>query len=457
MEKQEQGKKTNSLEYPFDFERYIEEQLREIGDLDERKYARKILLEGLGKCIQAMEQKYKKLEYRIFQEMDTRVNQYHVCFTIVKRQYYDPTNESLFPVCPEDFLLLQKEQKKIEEEKEKEKKGRQIIETVYLEADENSCKAFLEEQTCTGWVSQGESKKELTFLVKKSFRYQRAVEKLYETFLDNQIPWETVNTAYLDHFFDLYLCEEENLDFDTEKIEFNFGEFDTKVRRDLIPLWNIESMSFSSKEFRMPCMNDIYYEHEIILEDDSQEYSYLIQFQEDIAGVRFEGRSGVNGPEKIVIKSRKEQYDCWRAFRLKQGQLYLSLDYSYPLLSNRRKDSFVQKFTASMGQEPLTKADIFRQITELDIEGYVKLLECEVVREEKKYPPVEGMNWFIKGEFFPMDTRRVLLFSFRRSGGNHYLQDSMVRYAMSHMQMKLNEYRCVGRIVEAEENGKVSG
>lgn len=28
------------LEYPFDFERYMEERLREIDDLDERKFAK---------------------------------------------------------------------------------------------------------------------------------------------------------------------------------------------------------------------------------------------------------------------------------------------------------------------------------------------------------------------------------------------------------------------------------
>ena len=33
------------LEYPFDFERYMEERLREIDDLDERKFAKKLLLE----------------------------------------------------------------------------------------------------------------------------------------------------------------------------------------------------------------------------------------------------------------------------------------------------------------------------------------------------------------------------------------------------------------------------
>ena len=34
------------MEYPFDFGRFIEERIREIDDLDERRFAKKILAQG---------------------------------------------------------------------------------------------------------------------------------------------------------------------------------------------------------------------------------------------------------------------------------------------------------------------------------------------------------------------------------------------------------------------------
>ncbi len=43
------------LEYPFDFDRYIQENLRKIDDLDERRFAKAALLEGLGEIIKCME------------------------------------------------------------------------------------------------------------------------------------------------------------------------------------------------------------------------------------------------------------------------------------------------------------------------------------------------------------------------------------------------------------------
>lgn len=58
------------MEYPFDYKRYIEKRLREIEDLEERRFAKTVLLEGLEKMIQCMEEKYRNLEQRIYNETE---------------------------------------------------------------------------------------------------------------------------------------------------------------------------------------------------------------------------------------------------------------------------------------------------------------------------------------------------------------------------------------------------
>lgn len=79
------------LEYPFDFERYMEERLREIDDLDERQFAKKLLIEGLGKVISCTEEKYRQLERRVYEELEIADNQYESVMTIINRSHYDPT------------------------------------------------------------------------------------------------------------------------------------------------------------------------------------------------------------------------------------------------------------------------------------------------------------------------------------------------------------------------------
>ena len=117
------------LDYPFDFERYIEKRLREIEDLDERKFAKEVLLEGLGKVIRCTEQKYKELERRVWDEIRIVDNRYETVMTIVKRDVYDPANGTLYPV---DAMDLEKNRTMgIQEE------GEVYGGTVYLELSES--------------------------------------------------------------------------------------------------------------------------------------------------------------------------------------------------------------------------------------------------------------------------------------------------------------------------------
>ena len=107
MDTQNHGQKAAGLggvmEYPFDFQSYIQERLRDIRDLDERHFAKEVLLNGMGKAIQAMERKYEDLQERVYQEIEPEHNQYEISMTVIDRHHFDPTNHTLFPVREEDL------------------------------------------------------------------------------------------------------------------------------------------------------------------------------------------------------------------------------------------------------------------------------------------------------------------------------------------------------------------
>ena len=148
-------------EYPFDFERYIEERLREIDDLDERRFAKKILLDGLGRMIQCVEQKYKTLEQRICGEVEPRANQYETVITIVQREHYDPTNRTLYPVDERDL-----ENRQLLETLSGKKEI--FLETFFLEADDRIQKEFQKTEHFYGRLKQ----KECSFSIKPAKRYR---------------------------------------------------------------------------------------------------------------------------------------------------------------------------------------------------------------------------------------------------------------------------------------------
>lgn len=422
------------LEYPFDFGRYIEERLREVDDLDERKFVKKLLLEGLGKVIQSTEAKYQQLERRVYEELEIADNQYEAVLTIVKRNHYDPTNRTLFPVTNED---LEKPLLK----KNLSDRSRHWLGSIFLETADDRQREFQDKKEFSGVMVQGEENKAAVFQILPAVRYREVMEGLYQVFQDNHIPWDTINTGYLDKFYDIFITIEgtETVPNSLEEVSIDFGEYEGEVRYELIPLWNMEWVKFDSADFMLPCINGIYYEHEFSLEDKDEKDGYLIQTNEDILEIRHEKK-------KIVIKSLKETFENWKALHIVQKETVRSLDYNTPLLTNRKRDSFIRRYAENSRVQLMTKTDLFRRIMEIDIRDYIEVVGYELCENARDFPNIEGMNWFVRDELFPMESRKVLLLKFKERQPGHYLNGSMVRFVISQMQLEISEYRCVGVI-----------
>lgn len=439
MEKRQEENLSAILEYSFDFDRYMEERLREIEDLDERKFAKNLLLEGLGRVIKNMEKKYKDLERRVYEEIQIADNQYETAMTIVRRDNYDPTNITLFPVIGEDL-------KEGNLREQLSDKSLVFVETIFLEMDAEGCRNF--GQTCgfDGTLTTGNEDAKASFTVRPAKRYRDAMEQLYLIFQDNHIPWETVNTAYLDKFFDVFVSvDAQSTDKAFSKTlskdaKIQFGIFKDFIQYGIIPLWNLKWVTFESAGFMLPCINGIYYEHEFPLNDKDKNDGYLIQSNEDILEIRHE-------KEKIILKSQKETFVGWKALQMIQEKTIRSLDYNAPFLTNCKNDTFFRRFSDNSRVNLMTKTDLFRRIMELDIREYIEVIEYEICETGSGYPAVEGMNWFVRDELFPMESRKVLLLKFKEKKPGFYLNDSMVCFAISQIQTEISEYRCVGVII----------
>ena len=169
----------------FDYESYIQNKLKEIDDLDERRFAKELLLEGLRNVFSWAEHKYVALEKRVQNELDVPWKSFHVYMTIIDRADYDPINHFWFPICEEDI------KKNIKRE----------CETVYLAAGEKAYKAFNEQKILVGTDSKtGET---VRFRIERSARYQQSIKMLYELFTGNYIPWQTLHLGHLERFYDL--------------------------------------------------------------------------------------------------------------------------------------------------------------------------------------------------------------------------------------------------------------
>ena len=101
------------MESITDLQQHIRKRLTEIEDLDERKDAREILLEGLVPIFERMEKRYLDLENQIKREIEIPNEKYAVSMTVINQKDYEPINGTLYPVVPA-LLNEDKEQEKQE-------------------------------------------------------------------------------------------------------------------------------------------------------------------------------------------------------------------------------------------------------------------------------------------------------------------------------------------------------
>lgn len=396
--------------------------------------AKRILEDTIGKVAEAAKEKYQQLERRIHEELETEENQYKTVMTIIKRQYYDPTNKTLYPVIETDRNVERLKDVLSNEQY-------QWVDTIYLEMSERSQRQFEAVNEWKGVIEQDGNQDEVMFQIHPAKRYRDAIEKLYQIFQDNHIPWETVNTAYLDKFYDVYMSRKGIHKLpaagSAKSLNINFGNYKDHVQYGMIPLWNLEWKKLDCDHYRIPCMNGIYYEHEFILGDKSSQDGYLIETKEEVLEIRHE-------KEKIVVKSKKENLENSRVLHMIQERSIRSLDYSAPLLTNYKKNFFVQLCLENSMELSMTRKEMFRRIMEFDIQEYIQVTDCQIADEIQNCLRIETMNWFVQDGLFPVGNRKILLMKFKAKKPENYLNDGIIRYVISQLQLEIREYRCVG-------------
>lgn len=411
-------------EKEFDYRDYIQRQLREIDDLDERRHAKKLLLDSLGEMFAWTEAKYRALEQRVMNGLDNPWKCFNIAMTVADRADYDPINPYWHPVCaedaspPEDCRCV----------------------TVYLMADDAGCREFAGQGTVD--ATDRTTGQALRYRIVKPERYQTCMRGTYVLFFRNHIPWQTVHMGHMERFFDL--VPEGDIPPGTQPV-FRWGNWEQQVRQDAMPLWNMQRKMLQSQEFRHPCLDGVVFEHIYYLGDEKDSGDgCLVDVGEDILSIRYE-------KNRVILQTRKETPGDASVCRLHQGEAVSSYGYRYPVLSNDRKDSFAARYLRQAGNFIQTPGELMRKIEEMSGIFRIRISGYEILGSAAGGIPggdvLEGdMNSFTGTQVFARDQRSLLLFRFRKEGEtpHDYLYRSQIRYILSQLQMEFLEYRCVG-------------
>lgn len=413
----------------FDVKKYVKKRLLEIKDEDEYALAKSVLYDGLYKMSEVFEERFTSLQKKVYDELESKEESYEIAVLLLSKND-NVFLRMLFPVSEADVL-----DDASGDIREDSKERSRTVKTIYLNADDSVCKAFAKEKISVSFTINGE--KNLTSVQpKKAVRYRQELGKLNETFSHNGLRWNTVNTAYLDRFFDIDLS---TVVQNARDVEVHYGKYSDMVKENIYPVWNVEKTLFKSSTFLSPSKDGLYYEREMIRQKDKEIILCLVQKTDGMVGIRQE-------EEKIIVKSYEESYADLEGYHIFDIR-YTKEELPAGLISNKRKESLIGRLSANSKDKLHTKAEIERIIEELDIKEYVSLKSCERLVMKKDFLEtgkiLPDMNNFSSDDLQVTNESPKLILRFLRNSDSN-LCEAMVRYAVSHLQMNFDEYICIG-------------
>ena len=260
----------------FDLQDYIHKRSLDIQDLRERALYRQVTDTLMVNLFQYLGDEQKKLEQRILSEIQSRESEFTIHIGVTEPDLYDASDRFLTPICPEDVEHVRPTLSDCLDQNEPVP-----VDRVFLRQNAQEALKFERE----GAVYQGTLTTQAgafpaTFSIRRSRRYLKQVERLYQVFHANHIPWSTVCSAYLYKMFDVYLVDAEGAGQDTgvevQSVTVDFGAYEPFLHRGMIPLWNLERVEVSTSMYPSPCADHVHYEHRIFAHRLSPGCSYLV-------------------------------------------------------------------------------------------------------------------------------------------------------------------------------------
>ncbi len=426
----------------FDMEGYIEKRMLEIKDLQQRLLYKEIVGDILNKVYRYQEQAHRQLEERILNETSTKQSDYAIYVTLTDRAHYDATDSFMYPMKPEDTkehtVTIHDVKLAVQDHKPLK------LYTIFLQTNASEIYRLLKDERRFYGVLKTRTKAyDAVFCVKRNERYLDLIKELYDVFMVNDQSWMTVCEAYLMKLLDVYLWETEPL-LDREELEeirIDFEEYDKAVRSNMIPLWNLDTISEKTSAYPDAAIDKINYEHQIFSHRLKAECEYLVRNTDvEITNIR-----RVHGDLMITCPvGRPKEWEFYQVHKVYHGKNYL-----YPMLSNQYKESFAGNLTEMFRKSIKTKAEMARLIESFPYQEFLRFRDFEIISEMPKDCEAANYNMdgFILDEIRVGNFRQTLLLKFVPAEPEHYLNEDIMSFLVTQVQKIFPEYQCVGRLI----------
>ncbi len=420
----------------------IYEQLEHVSDLNQRILLKNILEGVFSGLYDHSEEMYSILEQRVFDEIEYVEGKYTIYTSTVFKEDIDPIHDFLYPMTPNDLKDISYDMNDILENLLNQKKT--FIFKVFFQCDYLIFNEILKQRKLfKGSIRTDKKIYTAYFELERDETYNTKIKDMYKIFIENQIPWHTINAPYINKMVNVYLIsveEELNNQEQIEEIVVDFGEYGHYVKYNMVPVWNIEKLSVMGMGFAMPCEEEFLYEHKISLRELGMQHGYLVD-SEKCKSIR-------HAKEYLYVTADTEESMIWDVYKITVPTLNDIRGKYYEIMTNARKVNFLDKIAQQVIYPIKTKAEIIRLLNILEaaeqIElGDIKIIDASTYTESETY----NLNPFIIDEIRDSSYRKVLLLSFYEKGQTSYVTRDILSFIISEIQHYYPEYRCEGRLL----------
>lgn len=428
----------------YRLEKGIYEKLNDIKDLEDRVLLKGILNSVFSALENYTEERFNALEKRVFDEIPYEEAKYNVFCTIMKRSKLDPTDDFMYPILKEDAVEQEYEVKDILQALREN--NHEKIFKVFLKGDYLVFEDFLKNGSkFKGRIETNKKTHTAYFKVVKNVDYDEKIRMLYKSFINNNIKWTTINNPYVHKIADVLLtgCEDE-IDPEEEivKIDVDFGEYNSYVEYDMVPLWNIKELQLKCGGFPTPCIDKVNYEHVISTMKEGSNNGYLVNTNEkEINYVVFR-------KDAIVISTDINESIKWDILKIINCAEDNISDYEYELMTNKVKVNFSNKMSLEKRYTVKTKSELARVINSFEVSKYLRFKEVTLEDyAECNSNETYDVNDFIIDEIRDDNVKKRLILQFEPLDKENYLNKDILSFLVSEVSFLYPEYKCEGRLL----------
>lgn len=421
------------------------EKLTKMEDLEQRKLLKDILAGFFSNLIDHQETMNTNLEKKIFAEISDQEGFYDIFTTVSPKNNIDPLDDFLFPVCPAELAEKAWELDAIQQQLAESQAF--WLESIFLECDYLQIKSLLTTApTFQGEIITNTSSYSIQVKLQPNQPYQQKITALYQLFQKNNIPWKTLNIPYATHFFEVIIIKiAEGFEFSKEEkileINYHLREWEAYKKKEHLLLWNIEELSLNSNGFPMPALDKINYEHVITLDKIGNEHGYLIDGDPTL--IKYLKRTAT----ELIVVQPVETESVWPGLKITQRAGWQQRKYAYQLISNKRQESFINRFTQNYASRVRTKGEIYRIINSFEISRYFELVEVLFPTDQTSAVNTYDTNSFMEDHIRLANDQKRLCLRFQVTYPEKFIIYDLLSFLISEVQMYFPEYRLEGALV----------